>query len=113
MVHYKHPIQIQRYPSEPIMDVVGNDITQWVDVIRCRAQISGVGGKEYYAASAQQAENDVTFIVRYCKVLADITPQSARIVYDGKIYKISHVDDYMQTHESIKIRTVVQIGETY
>lgn len=110
MPNYKHPIIIQAYSKESVFDDVGNDITDFVDLLKCRAQINGIGGKEYYAAAQNNAENDVTFEVRYCKALKDITPQSARIVYAGHFYDIKHIDDFMQTRESLKIKAVRKIG---
>lgn len=103
---YKHPIVIKALAAEPVFDNDGNDITDYVPLMKCRAKINGVGSKEYYAASAYNAENDLTFEVRYCKRLAAINLPETIIEYGGGIYDIKQIDDYMQSHVTLKIRAV-------
>lgn len=108
MPRYKHPITIQSLTITT--DNIGNQMETWEDVINCRAQINGIGGKEYYSAATNNAENEMTFEVRYCQALKDITPQKTRIVYNQKIYDVKHIDDYMQMHRSLKIKAVCKLG---
>lgn len=108
MPQFKYPIKIQTLTVTD--DEIGNNIENWTDLLSCRAQINGVGTKEYYSAATNNAENDLTFEVRYCKALNDITPQKTRIVYDGNLYDVKHIDDFMQSHETLKIKAVCKIA---
>lgn len=101
---FKHPIVIQK--STTSFDEIGNQIESWATYHSCRANINGLSGAEYWAAQAQQVENTVTFEVRYCIALKSVVPQTYRILYDGKIYDVKHIDDFQFTHETLKIKAV-------
>jgi SPP1 family predicted phage head-tail adaptor len=42
----------------------------WVDLLTCQAQVNGLSGSEYWAASAEQAQKHVDFLVRYHTLLS-------------------------------------------
>lgn len=107
----KYPVTVKVYPDKSVYDDVGNDITEFVPLIKCRAKINGAGGREYYSASTINSENDLTFEIRYCKSLSKLKPQTTQIVYNGDVYDVKQIDDYMQSHEYLKIRAVCVNGK--
>lgn len=85
-------------------DAIKNETLLYADLIRCSAKVNGTGGREYYAAAQVNAENDMTFEVRYCSLLKNIVPQTTRILYGDNEYDVIHIDDYMQRHETLKLK---------
>lgn len=105
-MYYNKPITIEKLASTA--DEIGNWTQEWQKLIKCRAIVNSIGGKEYYQAAQINAENDVNFTVRYCNALADITPQTARIIFKGKTYDITSIDNFMFQNVELKIRGVLR-----
>jgi SPP1 family predicted phage head-tail adaptor len=82
----------------------------WSDRVSCQAQVNGLSGSEYWAASAEQAQNSVDFIVRYASVLANLVPQTTRILFRGQIYDVKSIDNFMYQNRSLKLRAVMHFG---
>ena len=82
----------------------------WFDLLICQAQVNGLSGSEYWAASAEQAQNSVDFIVRYASVLANLAPQTTRILFRGQIYDVKSIDNFMYLNRSLKFRAVMHHG---
>jgi SPP1 family predicted phage head-tail adaptor len=82
----------------------------WVDLLTCQAQVNGLSGSEYWAASAEQAQNSVDFIVRYMPLLSDLLPQTTRILFRGHSYDVKNIDNFMYQDRSLKLRAVMHHG---
>lgn len=82
----------------------------WFDLLTCHAQVNGLSGSEYWAASAEQAQNSVDFIVRYAAVLANLAPQTTRILFHGNRYDVKSIDNFMYQNRSLKLRAVMHHG---
>ena len=82
----------------------------WVDLLTCQAQVNGLSGNEYWAASAEQAQTTVDFVVRYASVLADLVPQTTRIMFRGQRYDVKSIDNFMYQNRSLKLRAVMHHG---
>ena len=82
----------------------------WFDLQTCNAQVNGLSGSEYWAASAEQAQNTVDFIVRYTVILSDLVPQTTRIIFRGKVYDVKSIDNFMYQNRSLKLRAVMKHG---
>ncbi len=96
----RHQITIQ------MMDVHES----WFDLVTCNAQVNGLSGSEYWAASAEQAQNTVEFIVRYLPLLASLIPQTTRILFRGNTYDVKSIDNFMYQNRSLKLRAVMRHG---
>lgn len=97
-----YPIKIQKL--DPTTE-------EWGDYVSLHAlQVNKTGGGETYGAGAEQFHVRLTFVLRYCKKLeaAIYSPQTHRVVYQGRPYNIVDYDDYMEQH-----RTVTLVGEAY
>lgn len=100
---YTHKIDFQILIEET--DKIGQKIPNWVTVFRTWSKINGIGGREYYNARQTNSENDVKFTVRYSRKIAGYLTSEIRIVYNGKIFDVKHIDDYMEQHRELVFRT--------
>lgn len=91
-------------------DKIGNQVQIWEDFFKAWASVNGVGGREYYAASQVNSQNDVVFKTRYSRKIASFLSSEIRIVYNGRTYDIKHVDDYQERHQQLVFRTEERNG---
>lgn len=98
---YDKPITIQMQDQ---------DTEEWADVWKLHARVNKTGGGQALNAGADQYRATLTFEVRYFKALEDMryNPQPYRILYRGHTFKVVDYDDFMETHQTIKI-----VGEAY
>jgi len=80
----------------------------WADLLTCQAQVNGLSGGEYWAASAEQAQNSVDFIVRYTPLLSDLLPQTT--LFRENRYDVKSIDNFMFQDRSLKLRAVMHHG---
>lgn len=89
---------------------VMNEEELWIDLLTCQAQVNGLSGSEYWAASAEQAQNSVDFVVRYTSALAALVPQTTRILFRENRYDVKSIDNFMYQDRSLKLRSVMHHG---
>lgn len=96
----KHPISIER--STKITDDRGNRVTVWVSVWSGMASMQDVSGRDFYAAQAHQAQDVVTFGIRW----QDGIDTAMRIIYAGQVYEIVQINHlgYKRDYMHIKAR---------
>lgn len=82
-------IQIQKAVSKT--DEVGNVIQQWQDFYSCFASVNTAGGKERQKGDTEEQQT-VSFTVRFCRKLAELSSVEYRIVFCEKFYNIVSVD---------------------
>lgn len=108
---YTKKIIFQVLTNKP--DKIGNQTTEWEDFFTTWASVNGVGGREYYAASQVNSQNDVTFKVRYSRKIVGFLSSEIKIVYNGRTYDIKHIDDYKEQHRELVFRTEERNGRQY
>jgi len=64
------------------------------------AKVSNLHGKEFFEAKAVQAENTVKFTIRYISGF----DQSMQILFQGKTYNITAIDNIKYRNEYIEIQ---------
>ena len=94
-------IQIQKAVSKT--DEVGNVIQQWQDFYSCFASVKTTGGKERQKGDTEEQQT-VSFTVRFCRKLAELSSVEYRVVFRGKIYNILHVDFSDYGSKTVKIK---------
>lgn len=72
-----------------------NQSEVWSDYHTCWAAVNGVTNREYWKAREQHEENIVSFRVRCCNALKRINKTEYRIVFGGKMYDITFIDDVL------------------
>lgn len=87
----------------------GFEVDGWDDFFSCWAEIKKVGWREFYAAKALNAENTITFIIRYSpktkEMLDDKNPtKKYSIVYKEKRYNILFISNINMENNFIEIK---------
>lgn len=99
---FRHPIELVYL--QPTEDGIGNQTILEKPYYRCRANVNGIGGKEYFAAAQPIEEGEVTFEVRYCKKLAKLNTTEYGVRFRGELYDLTYLDNYQFGNEALKMR---------
>lgn len=94
-------IKIQKGVSKT--DEVGNVLRQWQDFYSCFASIKTTGGKERQSGDTEE-QHSVSFTVRFCKKLSELSTVDYRIVFREKAYNIIQVDFADYDGKTVKIK---------
>ena len=89
----KNAVQVDRY---------GNHTNAWEDYFSCSAYASTYTREEEGDAVVSD-ERSISFEVRYCSELSDITSTNYRIIFHGDAYNIASVDMMNYQKKSIKL----------
>jgi len=102
----RHPVTLLR--PESTVGERGRRETQWIEAARVYAAKSDVSGREFYQAHAYNAEDIVTFTIRW----RDDVTQKWRIRHGGTEYNILEVNHlgYMTDYIRLKCRTIAGGG---
>ena len=104
IVHSVHQLQITIERPEYSTDKSGNRRIKWVPVVTCMAKITDVSGRDFFAAQAYQAQDVVTFGVRWL----DSIDKECRIIHDGRVYHIEQINHlgYKRDFLHVKAREI-------
>lgn len=86
------------------MDKIGNHTNTWEDYYSCYATVSGEGGTEKTAAGLVVDDSDISFSVRYYRLVSKIESTGYRILFDGSIYNILSIDHMNYKRKSVKFK---------
>lgn len=95
------------------VDRYGNHKNAWEDYFTCHAYVS-TWQKEETESTTTNEERSVTFEVRYCSELADVSSDHYQIVFRGEAYNIQSVDfmNYQKKTICLKAeRTIRRVDE--
>lgn len=101
----RYPITIQRQTKTT--DNKGNRVTAWTNVCACNASVADVSGRDFYAAQAYQAQDVVTFGIRWRNDL----DTACRILFNGGVYKIEQINHLGYRGDYIHIKARQTVGE--
>ena len=96
----RHRITFQSL--ETIVNENGFEKEEWIDHKRVWATIKNLHGREYFQAAAVQKENTVKFVIRYIPGL----DTSMKILFKGKHYDITSIDNIRYENKFIEIKGV-------
>lgn len=96
----KHRITFQKLTATTNEN--GFEIEDWQDYKTVWAAITNLHGREYFEAAAVKAENTVKFTIRY---VPNIEP-TMRIIFKGKQYNISSIDNIKYANIFIEIKAL-------
>lgn len=97
-------VRVTVQKSMVTVDDNGNHMNAWSDYYSCHATVGGEGGKEKDAGSITVDDSNITFSMRYCRKMADVTNTGYRILFHEEIYNILSVDHMNFKRKSIKLR---------
>ena len=84
-------ITIQR--NTTVTDRYGNHVSEWQDYATCWANPSDQGGEEFEDAGRTAEKDKLDFTVRFSTMTAAVTAKEYRILFMGRIYDITNVND--------------------
>lgn len=90
--------------SEAGTDEDGNHVLSWADYYSCAAYVNNLSGKEYWEAAQVNAQAEVQFVIRHCSEAAVMDTEHYRILFGGRIYNISFIDNVQYRNKTMKIR---------
>lgn len=96
----KHRITLQVFTT--VVNENGFEVETWVDFKTLWAAVTNLHGREYFAAAVVKAENTVKFTIRYTEGI----DESMRILFKGKQYNISSVDNIKYANKFIEIKAM-------
>ena len=96
----KHRITLQVFTT--VVNENGFGVESWVNFKTLWAAVTNLHGREYFAAAAVKAENTVKFTIRYTQGI----DESMRILFKGKQYNISSVDNIKYANKFIEIKAM-------
>lgn len=96
----RHRITVQ--VLETLTNANGFEIETWVDFRDFWAAVTNLHGREYFAAAAVQAEKTVKFTIRYTEEI----DTSMRILFKGKQYNITSIDNIKYANKFIEIKAM-------
>ena len=96
----KHRITLQIL--ETLTSENGFEIETWLDFKDLWAAVTNLHGREYFEAAAVQAENTVKFTIRY----TDEIETTMRILFKGKPYNITSIDNIKYANKFIEIKAM-------
>lgn len=85
-------------------DKIGNHINTWEDYYSCYATVSGEGGTEKTAAGLVVDDSDISFSVRYCRLVSKVDSTGYRIIFNETIYNILSIDHMNYKRKFVKFK---------
>lgn len=100
-------VRITIQKNEVETDSIGNHTSVWKDYFTCWATCYNQTGKEENEAGQILEEDRMDFTVRYCSETAAVTSTKYRILLNGRIYNIDHIDDMAFRKRSLKFHAAL------
>ena len=90
-----------------VIQKIDENTEEWFDVWNLHASVNKSKATEYNAAAAE-SKRTLTFTVRYARPLETIAYNMGlyRIVFEGVVFNINDFDDFMLSHQTIKLTAV-------
>lgn len=89
--------------AEVTVDAIGNRKNTYASYCNRWAYINKSGGSESFEAGKTLEEETMRFIIRFDSETKRVNSGEYRIVFGGKTYNITSVDNYKMRNESITL----------
>jgi len=98
---YRSLVTIQMRQVMPNANLIDEEI--WVEFCTNFAYVNKLSGTEFWAAAEVAAQNTVRFTMRWHEKLDRVTPGEFRILFKGRVFNITNVDNVQFKNETVKI----------
>ncbi|MBP3273626.1 phage head closure protein [Butyrivibrio sp.] len=98
---YSDLVTIQRLTEKRDKD--GFSQTVWEDYYSNYAYVNKLSGSEFWQAAETAAQSTIRFEMRYHTQLECVDTKNYRLVFRGRIFNITNVDNVMFKNETVKI----------
>ena len=91
-----------------VIQKIDQDMEEWSDLWPLHARINKTTGTEFVEAGADRSQSTKTFELRYFTELEDVDFNRGlyRIMYRDHAYNIVDYDDYMEKHQTVRLKAV-------
>ena len=91
-----------------VIQKIDQDTETWSDLWPLHARINKTTGTEFVEAGADRSQSTKTFELRYFTDLEDVDFNRGlyRIMYRDHTYNIVDYDDYMEKHQTVRLKAV-------
>ena len=91
-----------------VIQKIDQDTETWLDLWPLHARINKTTGTEFVEAGADRSQSTKTFELRYFTELEDVDFNRGlyRIMYRDHAYNIVDYDDYMEKHQTVRLKAV-------
>ena len=91
-----------------VIQKIDQDTEEWSDLWPLHARINKTTGTEFVEAGADRSQSTKTFELRYFTDLEDVDFNRGlyRIMYRDHAYNIVDYDDYMEKHQTVRLKAV-------
>jgi SPP1 family predicted phage head-tail adaptor len=91
-----------------VIQKIDQDTEEWSDLWPLHARINKTTGTEFVEAGADRSQSTKTFELRYFTELEDVDFNRGlyRIMYRDHAYNIVDYDDYMEKHQTVRLKAV-------
>lgn len=91
-----------------VIQKIDQDTETWSDLWSLHARINKTTGTEFVEAGADRSQSTKTFELRYFTELEDVDFNRGlyRIMYRDHAYNIVDYDDYMEKHQTVRLKAV-------
>ena len=91
-----------------VIQKIDQDTEEWSDLWPLHARINKTTGTEFVEAGADRSQSTKTFELRYFADLEDVDFNRGlyRIMYRDHAYNIVDYDDYMEKHQTVRLKAV-------
>lgn len=101
---FKHPIEIQELQAVKVNNIANE---KWISILKAKAKIANISGKEVQTSNSINAEYSKRFIIRYPRGLNIDAEDSKRyrIFYKNRGYDITYLSDVQELKKYLEIVT--------
>ncbi len=103
---YRERVEIQKCINTT--DRFCNHKQEWETHYIGHAYVNMLSGAEYWAAAAVRAESTLQFVLRWHPLLNNIASDKYRLLWRGKAYNITSIDNVQFANKTVKIRGVAK-----
>lgn len=99
---FKHPIEIQELKQVKINKIATE---KWESILKAKAKIINVSGKEVQTTNSIQEEYSKRFIIRYPRGISLYSEDSKkyRVIYKNRAYDIIYISDVLDLNKYLEI----------
>lgn len=88
-------------PGKRVINSQGRPVTGWVPLMDCQAKVSDVSSRDFYVAQAYQAQDTVTFSIRWVQGLE----KPLRVAFDGATYDVEEINHLGYRRDFMQLKT--------
>ena len=99
---FKHPVELQQLRPVKVNNIASEE---WVSILKTKAKIINVSGKEVKETIKESSSVIKRFIIRYPKNIDDEDSKKYKLIYKDKEYNITYLSNIKDLNKYLEIVT--------